>query len=386
MIKKLSIIGSTGSLGTQALEVVRRYPDKFQVVALAAGRNAHLLTEQAREFKPQLVSIYDESQLPILKEGLDGTGISVVGGVSGLRHAAAHPDAELLVNMVVGAVGLLPTLDAIEAGKDVALANKETLVAGGALVTGAAKEKGVNLIPVDSEHSAIFQCLQGSHREDLSKIILTASGGPFRHHTMEELDKVTPQEALRHPNWNMGGKITVDSATLMNKGLEVIEALYLFELDSSQVQVIIHPQSIIHSMVEFVDGATIAQMGLPSMLVPIQYALTYPHRMDSGVPGADFLSMGSLTFEEPDTSRFPALDLARHAHGTGGCMPAVMNAANEVAVYGFLREEIRFTDIPRIIERVMGEHNSISEPSLDDILSADAWARERASRLLSGAV
>ncbi len=379
--KRLSIIGSTGSLGTQTLNVVRRYSDRFQVVALAAGKNTELLLEQAREFKPLVVSITDESKIPLLKNELESSGIKIVGGNNGLREVAALPDADMLVNLVVGAVGLLPTLDAISEGKEIALANKETLVAGGAIVTRAAKEKGIDIIPIDSEHSAIFQCLQGG-RESLKRIILTASGGPFRQASLEELEKVTPQEALRHPNWSMGGKITVDSATLMNKGLEVIEAMWLFGVELSQIDVVVHPQSIIHSMVEFDDGALLAQMGVPSMLVPIQYALTYPERLDSGAERVDFATLKTLTFEEPDMVRFPALKLAYQACKTGGTMPTAMNAANEIAVVSFLSGKTKFIDIPRIIEKVMERHNNIVDPSLDDIMFVDAWAREQTRRFI----
>lgn len=379
--KRLSIIGSTGSLGTQTLDVVRRHPGRFEVVALAGGRNGDLLLEQAREFRPRMISIADGSQVPFLRQELEGSGIEVSGGMSGLREVAAFSEADLLVNVVVGSAGLLPTLDAISVGKDVALANKETLVAGGALVTRLASEKGTRIIPIDSEHSAIFQCLQGGGRVALKRIILTASGGPFRQSSREELEGVTPEEALRHPNWKMGGKITVDSATLMNKGLEVIEATWLFGVELSQVEVVIHPQSIIHSMVEFEDGAVLAQLGVPSMLVPIQYALTYPERFESGAGRVDFVALGALTFEEPDLERFPALGLAYEACRMGGTMPAVMNAANEVAVTYFLSRKIKFTDIPRIIEKVMSGHNNVADPSLDDILMADAWAREETRRL-----
>lgn len=375
-MKGIAILGSTGSIGRQAQEVLLEFGTKFKVLGIAAGRNKELMLEQVRIFRPQIVSLAREEDAEWLKRNLDPSlNTEVAWGIDGLVAVATWPGVDVVLTAVSGAVGLLPTIKALEAGKDIALANKETLVAAGFLVTQLAREKGSRLLPVDSEHSALWQCLHGENPDEVAKIILTASGGPFRTYKREQLEGVTPEEALKHPNWNMGAKITVDSATLMNKGLEVIEAKWLFGLDYNQIQVVIHPQSIIHSMVEFIDGSVIAQMGVPDMRLPIQYALTYPRRYKGSAPKLSW-PIGDLTFEAPDFNRFPCLRLAYEAGGIGGTMPAVLNAANEVAVEEFLAGRLGFMDIPRILEKVMEKHKVIPEPSLEDIMSADKWARE----------
>lgn len=377
-MKRVSVLGSTGSVGRQALEVLTTLGRDFDVVGLAAGRNKELLLQQAIKFRPRVIALAGKEEADWLTSRLDGaTGIEVTWGQEGLNRVATLAETDIVLNALSGAVGLAPTIKALEAGKDIALANKETLVAAGALVMDLAQRRGCTLLPVDSEHSAIWQCLQGSQPAEVAKIILTASGGPFRTYAKEQLAKVTPAQALKHPNWNMGHKITVDSATLMNKGLEVIEARWLFGMDYSRIQVIIHPQSIIHSMVEYVDGSVIAQLGVPDMRLPIQYALTYPRRLQGSVPGLSW-PVGDLTFEMPDLKRFPALRLAYEAGYTGGTMPAVLNAANEVAVEQFLAGRLSFTGIPLLVEKVMAKHSVITAPKLEDILEADRWARESA--------
>lgn len=381
-MKYLSIIGSTGSIGRQALDVARNNPENIKVVALAAGRNIELLAEQIIEFKPLVVSVSDLRHAEKLSGMLGGPKKpEILFGEEGLIAVAGCEKATVLLTAVTGTVGLMPTVKAIEAGKDIALANKETLVAAGEIVMEKVKQHGVNLYPVDSEHSAIWQCLNGENRADLKRIILTASGGPFRGLTTAEMKNITPEQALKHPNWNMGSKITIDSATLMNKGLEVIEAHWLFNLDFEHIDVLVHPQSIIHSMVEYADGTVIAQLGIPDMRIPIQYALSYPQRWPNELPRLDLLSIGQLTFEAPDMDNFPCLRLAYHAGKLGGTMPAVMNAANEVAVWRFLKGEIGFLAIPRTVQAVMEKHQNIARPKLDDILNADRWARETAQNI-----
>lgn len=377
-IKGVSILGSTGSIGCQALDVLDGRPD-FRIVGLAAGKNIELLREQIKKYRPLLVSVEKEDDALTLAREFAGKGFEILWGSEGLRAVASHPAAGVVITAVTGTAGLLPTVEAIRAGKDIALANKETLVAAGSLVTGLAAGKGVNILPVDSEHSAIWQCLRGSRPGEVESIILTASGGPFRKEP--DLEKVTVSMALAHPNWSMGKKITVDSATLMNKGLEVIEARWLFGLDYDRIRVVIHPQSIIHSMVEFRDGSVMAQLGLPDMRLPIQYALTYPDRLPGSVPRLDPAKIGALTFEPPDTGRFPLLDLAYRVGGRGGTLPAVMNAANEVAVELFLAGRIKFTAIYRVVEEVVGRHDITDRPDLEEILEADRWARERARQV-----
>ncbi|MGI6559191.1 MAG: 1-deoxy-D-xylulose-5-phosphate reductoisomerase [Limnochordia bacterium] len=380
-MKRLAILGSTGSIGRQTIEIISHYPDRFQVLALTAGRNVHRLAEQARQLKPELVVVENADSAKELR-GMISNSIEVMVGDEGLIAAATHPQAELVVVAVVGARGILPTLAAIDADKDIGLANKESLVAAGELVMAKAKERQVRILPIDSEHSAVFQCLQGQDPDHLAKIILTASGGPFRTYTNEQLEVVTPKEALRHPNWDMGAKITIDSATLMNKGLEVIEAHWLFGLPYEQIQVLVHPQSIVHSLVELVDGSVLAQLGPPDMRLPIQFALTFPERWPAPWPRLSLADVGSLTFAEPNKELFPCLSLAYAAGKEGGTMPAVLNAANEEAVEAFLQERIAFLDIPRVIGEVLETHQNKERPTIDDTLAADRWARRQAQHIM----
>ena len=380
-MKRLAILGSTGSIGRQTIEIISHYPDRFQVLALTAGRNVHRLAEQARQLKPELVVVENADPAKELR-GMISNSIEVMVGDEGLIAAATHPQAELVVVAVVGARGILPTLAAIDADKDIGLANKESLVAAGELVMAKAKERQVRILPIDSEHSAVFQCLQGQDPDHLAKIILTASGGPFRTYTNEQLEVVTPKEALRHPNWDMGAKITIDSATLMNKGLEVIEAHWLFGLPYEQIQVLVHPQSIVHSLVELVDGSVLAQLGPPDMRLPIQFALTFPERWPAPWPRLSLADVGSLTFAEPNKELFPCLSLAYAAGKEGGTMPAVLNAANEEAVEAFLQERIAFLDIPRVIGEVLETHQNKERPTIDDTLAADRWARRQAQHIM----
>ncbi len=385
-MKKISILGSTGSIGTQTLDIVTDHPDKFQVVGLATGNNIQLLSEQIRQFRPQIVAINNESQLEDLKSlisDLDYTPI-ILAGKEGVIEVARYGDSESVVTGIVGCAGLLPTIAAITAGKDIALANKETLIAGGPVVLPLVEKHGVKLLPADSEHSAIFQCLQGVPTGGLKKIILTASGGAFRDLPVEKLPQVTVADALKHPNWSMGRKITIDSATLMNKGLEVIEAHYLFGVDYNAIDIVIHPQSIIHSLIELQDTSVLAQLGWPDMRLPLLYALSWPERIYTDWEPLNLVKAGSLTFKEPDHQKYPCMGLAYAAGRAGGAMPAVLNAANEQAVALFLEEKISFLDIPRVIEKVCDRftiHNS-STPSLDDILAADNWARQEVSNCL----
>ena len=381
-MQHIAILGSTGSIGTQALEVIAANQDKFCVVALAAYHNDKLLEEQIEYFKPKIAVLVDQEAADRLVRRYSGSTI-ILSGEDGLLAAATHGTVDTVLTSLVGFAGLKPTIAAIEAGKNIALANKETLVAAGELITTLAKEKGVKILPVDSEHSAIFQCLQGENRANISRIILTASGGPFRGFDTEALQQVTVEACLRHPNWSMGKKITIDSATLANKGLEVIEAHYLFDVDYSQIDVVVHPQSIIHSMVEFVDGSVIAQLGKADMRVPIQYALTYPDRAQAQYPRLDFKTLSALTFFEPDVLTFPALQLAFNAGRTGGTQPCVFNAANEEAVFSFLQGKIRFLDIVTVIHSVVQSHKVVHKPKLDDIYSADLWARTQAHEVLA---
>jgi 1-deoxy-D-xylulose-5-phosphate reductoisomerase len=385
-MKKISILGSTGSIGTQTLDIVTDHPDKFQVVGLATGNNIQLLSEQIWQFRPQIVAINNESQLEDLKSlisDLDYTPI-ILAGKEGVIEVARYGDSESVVTGIVGCAGLLPTIAAITAGKDIALANKETLIAGGPVVLPLVEKHRVKLLPADSEHSAIFQCLQGVPTGGLKKIILTASGGAFRDLPVEKLSQVTVADALKHPNWSMGRKITIDSATLMNKGLEVIEAHYLFGVDYNAIDIVIHPQSIIHSLIELQDTSVLAQLGWPDMRLPLLYALSWPERIYTDWEPLNLVKAGSLTFKEPDHQKYPCMGLAYAAGRAGGAMPAVLNAANEQAVALFLEEKISFLDIPRVIEKVCDRfviHNS-STPSLDDILAADNWARQEVSNCL----
>ena len=374
-MKRIIVLGSTGSIGTSTLDVAGRFPDRFSVEGLSAGENAGLLLEQARRYRPGAVAIGDLEAVPALEKALNPLGIQVLGGPEGLSALMEEIQADMMVNGLVGAVGLLPTLKAIERGMDVALANKESLVMAGALVMEKVRERGVRLLPVDSEHSAIWQCLVGSDHRVLRRLTLTASGGPFVDWSEEQMARITPRDALAHPTWNMGRKITVDSATMMNKGLEVIEAHWLFDVSPDQIQVAIHRQSIVHSLVEFVDGSTLAQLSPPDMRLPIQYALTYPERWPREATPLDLTTSGTLTFESPDPKWFPCLNLAYQALRVGGTMPAVLNAANEIAVQAFLEERLSFTRIAEVNERTMARHRVIAHPSLDEILEADRWAR-----------
>lgn len=381
-VKNLSILGSTGSIGVSTLEVVARYPGRFRVVALAAGRNAEDLEQQVRTFRPKVVSLTSPEAAATLRTRLAGLDVEILAGIEGLIAVAEMPEADMVISAIVGAAGLVPTVAALRAGKKIALANKETLVMAGEIVTREARERGVELFPLDSEHSAIFQATLGQRREDVRRLILTASGGPFLDTPDDELKAVTPAQALRHPNWNMGRKITIDSATLMNKGLEVIEAHWLFDVPGDRIDVVIHPQSIIHSMVEYCDGSVIAQMGVPDMKGPISYALGYPKRLEETSSGLDIARMGPFTFREPDMERFPCLRHAYNALAEGGTMPAVLNAANEVAVQAYLEERAGFQDIPRVIRVTMDNHKNGSAKTIEEVLSADRWAREEAGRQL----
>ena len=379
-MKAITILGSTGSIGTQTLDIVTHNPDKFRVVGLAAGSNISLLAEQTRTFKPEIVALRDTKKLTEFKEAISSMEHppQVLSGQEGICEVARYGDAESVVTGIVGCAGLLPTIAAIETGKDIALANKETLIAGAPVVLPLVKKYGVKLLPADSEHSAIFQCLQGVPEGGLRKIILTASGGSFRDLPVEKLSSVTVKDALKHPNWSMGQKITIDSATLMNKGLEVIEAHYLFDVDYDNIDIVIHPQSIIHSLIEVNDTSVLAQLGWPDMRLPLLYALSWPERIHTDWEQLDLVKAGDLTFREPDHKKYPCMQLAYAAGREGGLMPAVLNAANEQAVALFLKEKIGFLDIPRLIETVCDRFSSqnTASPSLEDILSADQWARQ----------
>ena len=381
-MKAITLLGSTGSIGTQTLDILEQYPDQFRLVGLAARRNVELLAQQVRQFRPEIVAICDASKLPELKAAiadLDPQPICVAGE-DGVVEVARYGDAEAVVTGIVGCAGLLPTVAAIQAGKDIALANKETLIAGGPVVLPLIEQYNVKLLPADSEHSAIFQCLQGVPEGGLRRILLTASGGAFRDWPVEKLAEVTVADALKHPNWSMGRKITVDSATLMNKGLEVIEAHFLFGMDYDHIDIVIHPQSIIHSLIELQDTSVLAQLGWPDMRLPLLYALSWPERIYTDWERLDLVKAGNLTFREPDHQKYPCMKLAYAAGRAGGSMPAVLNAANEKAVELFLEEQIRFLDIPRVIEQVCDRHqaDNQAQPTLDDIMAADQWARQEA--------
>ncbi|MBT1709289.1 1-deoxy-D-xylulose-5-phosphate reductoisomerase [Fulvivirgaceae bacterium PWU5] len=380
--KNIAILGSTGSIGTQALDVIAANPDAFQVEVLTAQNNAALLIEQARRFQPNAVVITNEDHYELVRQALANEDVKVYAGEKALADIVQMETIDLVITALVGYSGLRPTLRAIEAGKTIALANKETLVVAGDLVTRLAREKGVSIYPVDSEHSAIFQCMVGEFHNKIEKIVLTASGGPFRGHLRPQLGAVTKAQALKHPNWSMGAKVTIDSASLMNKGLEVIEAKWLFGLNPSQVEVVVHPQSIIHSFVQFEDGSLKAQLGLPDMRLPIQFAMTYPHRLKSDFPRFDFAQYPSLTFEKPDTETFRNLALAFDALHRGGNMPCVLNAANEVAVAGFLREQVGFLEMSDIVEQCLAKMDYIGNPSYEDYVTTDKETRLRAQELL----
>ncbi len=381
-MKKIAILGSTGSIGNSTLQIVRTHPDRFQVKALAAKTNVQELLKQALEFRPELVCLYDETKAGVLKSKLKPLGIKVVTGEEGLLQASTHPSAEVVVFAMVGAVGLAPIFEAIKAKKDVAVANKEPLVMAGELLMSAVKKHGVSLFPIDSEHSGLWQCLEGHSAKTVKSLILTSSGGPFRTHK-GSLAKIKLEQALKHPRWKMGPKITIDSATLMNKGLEVIEAANLFKMPADKIQVLIHPEAVIHALVEFVDGSQLAHLGITDMRLPIQYALSYPERLVNHLPTLDLVKFGKLHFEKPDTSRFPCLELGFEASRQGGTMPAVLNAANEVAVEAFRNLKLGFTGIPKLIEQVMNKHRVVKLPALKAILEADRWAREQAA-LIAG--
>jgi 1-deoxy-D-xylulose-5-phosphate reductoisomerase len=382
-MKAISILGSTGSVGVTTLDVVGRFPERFRIAALAAGRNVELLAGQVRRFHPSLVSVATPELARELRERLGPIEVEIVHGLDGAAAAATHPDAQLVMSAMVGAMGLGPTLAAIAAGKDLAFANKEVLVIAGELVTRAVRERGVKLFPVDSEHNAIFQCLEGRGRESLKRIILTASGGPFRELPAERFASITVEQALNHPTWRMGSKITIDSATLMNKGLEVIEARWLFDVTREQIAVVIHPQSVVHSMVEMIDGSVIAEMAIPDMAIPVAYALAYPERLPlNHLPPLSLVECARLTFEEPDLGRFPCLRLAYEALAAGRTMAACLNAANEELVAGFLGGQVRFADIPRHLEAVMRRHDNAPARTLEDLLETDAWARAAARELM----
>ena len=378
-MKKIGILGSTGSIGTQTLEIVRNNRD-LQVTALAAGSNVKKIEEQIREFSPRLAVLFDEKAAEELRLLVKDTDTKVLGGMDGLLEIAVMPEMEVLVTAIGGMIGISPTIAAIEAGKTIALANKETLVTAGHIIMPLAKEKNIPILPVDSEHSAIFQSMHGENRSRVSKILLTASGGPFRGRKKEELADITVEEALKHPNWSMGRKITVDSSTLVNKGLEVIEAKWLFDVPPEKIQVVVHPQSIIHSMVEYVDGGIMAQLGMPDMKLPIQYALFYPDRRPMDGKRVDFFELSSITFEKPDTETFRGLAMAYSAINTGGSMPTIYNAANEKAVALFLDKKIRFPEIYELIEGAMANHRPTANPSVEEILCAEAEAYEYISQ------
>ncbi len=384
-MKQLTILGSTGSIGCNTVRIVKMFPEQFRVKALAARNNVALLAEQIAAVAPDLAVVIDEKYAEDLKARLPrNTKTEVLFGPSGYQAAATMPGVDQVVVAMVGAAGLMPTLDAIAAGKDIALANKETLVMAGEVVMQAAARKEVQILPVDSEHSAIFQCMEGHRRKDLDKIILTASGGPFLSKPSAEFHCIQPKEALKHPTWQMGQKISIDSATLMNKGLEVIEARWLFDLPHERIEVLIHPQSVIHSMVSFRDGAMLAQLGVPDMKGAIAYALSYPKRLDLAQPLPDFAKIGALTFENPDYEKFKCLAMAFDALKRGGTFPAVLNAANEVAVMAFLSDRITFVQVPDTIKRVMDGHACVDHPNLEEILAADKWARAEAAAVIDG--
>lgn len=375
-MKKIVLLGSTGSIGTQTLEVVSAYSDKLSVVALAAGSNVEKMEQQIREYKPSYAVMWTEDAAKELREKVKDTGVKVLAGMDGLIEISSLPEADVVVTAIVGMIGIRPTIAAIKAGKDIALANKETLVTAGHIIMPLAKEHGVSILPVDSEHSAIFQSLNGEPKDKISHILLTASGGPFRGWTKEQMENVQVEDALKHPNWAMGRKITIDSATMVNKGLEVIEAGWLFDVSPDQIKVVVQPQSIIHSMVEYVDGAVMAQLGVPDMKLPIQYALFYPDRLPMYDNKVDFFALKSITFEEPDPEVFTGLKLAYEAFRTGGSMPTVFNAANEKAVSLFLDRKIRFLEIPELIGASMEQHKVIANPTVEQILETEASCYE----------
>jgi len=383
-MKQIALLGATGSIGVSALNVVREHPEEYRIVALSAGQNADLLLRQIAAFQPVAVAVLNESVAAELISRLPaGNTPDIFVGIEGFVRVATLDSVDTVVSAMTGAAGLIPTYEAIKAGKNIALANKETMVMAGPLVMAEARQRGVEVLPIDSEHSAILQSLRGHGREDLKRVILTASGGPFRERPLEEMARVTAAEALQHPNWQMGPKITIDSATLMNKGLEVIEARWLFDLKMDQIDILVHPQSVLHSMVEYRDGSVIGQMGVPDMTVPIAYALSYPRHLTNGLPSLDLGKVGKLTFLRPDLKRFRCLKLALDAAATGGSMPAVLNGANEIAVDAFLRGRIGFLDIPDVIEKTMALHHASPVETIEAVMAADQWARKTAQGQLT---
>lgn len=383
-MKKISLLGATGSIGISTLDVVRRHPEEFAVVAMACGRNIPKMIELVSQFRPRLVSVQQEGDVARLREGLKDS-VEILWGEAGAKAVAAFADADYVLSAMVGAAGLAPTLEAIRAGKTIGLANKETMVVAGEFMNAEAKQAGVRILPVDSEHSAIFQCLVGEKKSQVRRLILTASGGPFLQKPKEEFSQITVEQALKHPNWDMGAKITIDSSTLMNKGLELVEARWLFDLPPEQLDVCVHPQSIIHSMVEYQDGSVMAQLGIPDMRIPIAYALSYPDRLANDLPRLDLTQIGQLTFFKPDEDKFRCLSLAKQAMTGAGTLPAVLNAANEVAVAKFLDRQISYLQIPRVVEETLAAHDSKTPLSLEEIMAADRWAREFAQRVAAAA-
>jgi 1-deoxy-D-xylulose-5-phosphate reductoisomerase len=383
-MKRLSILGSTGSIGVNALHIVSQFPERFGVISLSAGANIRLLKQQILQYRPKVVSVLTKELSEALRRELTDVPVEIVHGIEGLIQVATHPEVDQVVSAIVGAVGLIPTLSAIKTGKSVALANKESLVMAGKIVMEEAKRNHVRILPVDSEHSAIFQALLGHQKEDVHRLILTASGGPFLNLPLVRLQEVTVKEALNHPHWEMGKKITIDSASLMNKGLEVIEAHWLFDVPVERIVVLIHPQSVVHSMVEYIDGSIVAQMGITDMRIPISYALSFPERLNLNLPPLDLPKSEGLTFSLPDPERFSCLKLAYQSIEVGETMPAILNAANEIAVSAFLEGSINFTNIPLLLKRVMEEHEVKPVHTIEDILKADHWAREKARTLLEG--
>jgi 1-deoxy-D-xylulose-5-phosphate reductoisomerase len=383
-MRRLSVLGSTGSIGVNTLRIVSQFPERFEVVSLSAGLNTQLLKQQILQFRPKIVSVLNKELSEALRRELPNVSVEIVHGVEGLIQVATHPEVDQVVSAIVGAVGLIPTLSAIKTGKTIALANKESLVMAGKILMEEAKRNQVQILPVDSEHSAIFQALLGHQREDVHRLILTASGGPFRNFSLSRLHDVTVKEALNHPHWEMGKKITIDSASLMNKGLEVIEAHWLFDIPIEKIVVLIHPQSVVHSMVEYIDGSIVAQMGIADMRIPISYALSFPERLNLNLPPLDLSKSEALTFSPPDSERFPCLKLAYQSIEIGETMPAVLNAANEVAVNAFMDGAIRFTEVPLLIRQAMESHEVKPVHTVEDILKADHWARERSKAILEG--
>ncbi len=382
MKRRISILGSTGSVGSNALDVVDRFQDRFEVLALAGGRNVERLAEQARRFRPNVVGVRGEEEGERLLRELGPNGPGVLVGIEGYREIASLPDVDLVISSMVGSVGLVPTYEAILAGKTIALANKEILVMAGELVMEASSSHGSQILPVDSEHSALFQSMTGHRKDDIRRLILTASGGPFFNYTKEQLAGVSADQARRHPNWDMGEKISVDSASLMNKGFEVIEARWLFDIPEDRIEVLIHKESIVHSLVEYVDGSCIAQLGLPDMRIPILYALSFPERLPLELPSLDLARVGTLSFVQVDQGRFPAFALALQALRDGGSLPAVLSAADEVCVQAFLDGEIGFTDIPEVVQQVLASHQKVEFRSVEEVLGIDAWAREKTEAVI----